>query len=436
MKTLFKNRQLLIYVLSIVIISVFFGVLYRYISRDVSNSLIASRQGEIRQVAGQVQEFLLEGTDSLRLSAYRIEIMLASGADSQEIRAYLEEMTNAYMRVIDSSFTGIYGVFRGEYIDGTGWTPAPDFVAESRPWYMAARKAGTEITMVDPYYDLQTGTIMMSLSKGLSDMKSVISMDVALEGIRKIVKEFAAENDREDILVLDDRFFVVGSSDRTQIGADYASENGTIGRMIADCLSEESDRYYHEFKFDGVRYLMTEAEIEKGWYAVSLIKQNEYMRPVGRIRLGLILILMVILFSITVIYLSFRNRQRELTGLKAQLKSVAGIYEGMYYIDIRNDTFSELMVSPDAGQILGERHEKAQYDIRAVMDEMTESHFKKAVFDFIDFSTLGSRLNGKRTIMREFVSSRNERCCIRFIPVTADEAGQPETVVVLIERYS
>ncbi len=430
-----ENRQFLIFVTSIIVLMGFLGVVFSALYRNVRNDNIVSKRAEVAKVAEKVNDFLEEGTNALKLSAYQVEAMMDAGTKPDEILRYLSETYHAYSRVIDSDYSDLYGVFQRKFLDGSGWVPGSDYIAESRPWYLAARNAGEEVAAVSSYYDMATGNVMMSLSKCLSDQRSVISIDISLDKIRKIVKSFAVENDQEIVMVLDKDCFVVAHSDRTQIGADYAKEEGTLGRAIADSFLSESDKDWYEISFDSVGYLLMTAETDQGWKAVTLSKTDDLMGTVNFLIFVMVLSMAVIICAIFIVYMNFRKKRHEAVKLNNQLQAVAGIYEAMYQVNLREDTFQEIKVNDETKQILGEKTDQAQYCIRTVMDELTEGHFKKSVFDFIDFSTLDARLSDNRSILREFVSNRNERCSVRFVPVTRDEEGKLETIIVLVERY-
>jgi hypothetical protein len=87
---------------------------------------------------------------------------------------------------IDENFTGIYGYIQGEYLDGIGWIPDDDYDPKSREWYLEAFEANGEPTIVHPYLDAQTDTIMISVSQLLNDGESVVSLDIALNEVQYI----------------------------------------------------------------------------------------------------------------------------------------------------------------------------------------------------------------------------------------------------------
>ena len=62
----------------------------------------------------------------------------------EEIRDFLIDQSERYLVDVDANFTGIYGLFMDEYIDGIQWVPDDDYVPREREWYIVAKEAGGE----------------------------------------------------------------------------------------------------------------------------------------------------------------------------------------------------------------------------------------------------------------------------------------------------
>ena len=56
-------------------------------------------------------------------------------------------------------------------------------------WYQAALEAGGEATIVAPYVDAQTGSVIISISRMLSNGKDVLSIDLMMDYIQEIVSD-------------------------------------------------------------------------------------------------------------------------------------------------------------------------------------------------------------------------------------------------------
>ncbi len=52
-----------------------------------------------------------------------------------------------------------------------------------------------EITFVEPYVDMQTGEVMMTVTDMLTDGESVIALDVSLKPIQEIIEKISMYTD-------------------------------------------------------------------------------------------------------------------------------------------------------------------------------------------------------------------------------------------------
>ena len=156
---------------------------------SVKKNIIISGENNITQFAMETNYFLVESVDAVKLAAYEVDRMMNKGSSSDDIHEYLVDQMDAFTGTLDKSFAGSYGVFDGEYIDSIDWVPDEDYVPEERDWYIDAVEAGGDVALVAPYLDAYTGNMMFSVSEMLSDRKSVVSLDISLEGIQKLVEE-------------------------------------------------------------------------------------------------------------------------------------------------------------------------------------------------------------------------------------------------------
>ncbi len=177
---------------------------------------------------------LLTRVNIVTLVGRTVENMLASGSSNEKIEAYLTDQTNNIIATLDPSTTGLYGWINREYLDGAGWVPEADYVPTERPWYTQTMASDQEITFVEPYLDLQTNTIMMTITDLMKDGESVLAMDVSLDPIQKIVEDVASSTEGSHAFVLDKEGMVVAHSDITQLGRNYLSETDTIGNVYPD----------------------------------------------------------------------------------------------------------------------------------------------------------------------------------------------------------
>ena len=400
---------------------------------NAKENMIVSRENEVLQAAAEANYFLVESVDAVKMTAYAIGRMQAKNASSAEILDYLTRESTIYTKAIDWNFTGFYGVFNGVYLDGIGWEPEPGYVAEERPWYIAAKEAEGEVALVTPYLDSQTGNIMMSVSQLLPDGKSAVSLDISLEGIQNLTEENAAHHIWKCAMILDDNGFVVAHSDPGELGKEYLKEQGTLGNAIAQNLySSEGD--YYEVRHEGKSYLVFKAAIGDDWHALAVMNENKILGSLQTIYIVFFITLLLIFGAIAYGFWNIQQKHLYAENLNRQVRAMANIYAAVRLIDLATDTFTFITRNSGEDDVqVGDKQEHAQNELRATMDVMTEVRFKKSMFAFIKFETLGERLKDKSTITKEYIDSNNCRCVARFVPVEWNEDKTLHVVMWMVE---
>ncbi len=213
--------------------------------------------------AAKIKEIMGVGTDTIRTTAIYVESVMKDGGGSEEITSFLASITNAYRESVDSDFSGIYGVFNGEYLDGAGWVPDKDYNPVLRPWYWAARMKGGEPAFAQPYVDAETGGIVISISMLLNDGQSVLAIDIKGEKIQQII---------EKMMFRSDGYELVADSDGYILFNDDAYCNGM------NIKTEEGRKRYGADKSDIINEVIGKAELNGGTdYVLSKIDEDNVM---------------------------------------------------------------------------------------------------------------------------------------------------------------
>lgn len=427
----FGLKHILYGILSTIITATAITIGCVILCRSVIKNISMQSELSARQSAEEFDKYLFSSTNTINLASYTIDIMLENNASNKAVLSYLEEETQKITQT-DNSFTGIYGFIRGEYLDGSGWVPYAEYNAEERPWYVNTLGHENEIVFIKPYIDMQTGIIMMTISKLLRDKKSVIALDVSLAHIQDITEQVASGKKGNYIMILNDSGDVVAHSDRNEIGLSYASEHGSLGNVIAQKVLKEKELHF-EFKFDNVKYVIFAEPINGGWYAISVVDSGRIYKPIRRIVAVSILIILIAIGVIARIFLGMCKKNLITSNLNVQLKTIADIYILMCDIDLKNDTFTNITNSFKEIEGLRVRQQDAQATLYSYMSFFTDEISKASIKSFIELSTLEERLNGANTITEEFLNKDNLWCRGRFIVAKRDKEGKLSRVLWVIE---
>ncbi len=203
-------------VIAVLVIVFFTGIIiiyYRMLYNEKRNNIVKTGELTAKESADDIDRYLTTNIDSVKLAAYTLDEMINEGRTDEEIQNYLVNDSTAIRSAVIENSTGLYGYINGRFFSGTNWEPPEDYEATERPWYKRPMENPGEITILDPYIDVQSGNMMLALGKTLCDGVSVISVDVSLDQIQNLTEE-AVKNGNSDIeMNLNDKVMVVAHSD-------------------------------------------------------------------------------------------------------------------------------------------------------------------------------------------------------------------------------
>lgn len=238
-----------------------------------------------------LEGYLTKGLDVMQVTAITIEYMMQNGASSEEIEAFLAEESKRYMEDIDANFTGIYGLFNGDYIDGIGWVPDDDYLPREREWYMTAKAAQGRPTIVSPYLDAQTGTIMISVSQLLYDNDSVISLDIVLNQIQIITQDIHMDGMGYGFII-DREGLVVAHSDEAEKGKNY--EDDAEMKKLLDKVYQEHGSKNFQTKLYGEDCTVFVDTVMDDWYVTMIISNTKLYQDIRNILMHNIIICVLV----------------------------------------------------------------------------------------------------------------------------------------------
>ncbi|MCM1244146.1 MAG: response regulator [Roseburia sp.] len=251
---------------------------FSFYSNAVSN-MIAMGESSLAQETEELNGYIAKGMDVLQVTAITVEYMMQQGASPEELEAFLREESERYMAEIDPNFTGIYGLFQGNYLDGIGWEPDADYVPQEREWYIAAQKAGGRPTVVSPYLDAQTNTIMISVSQLLYDNESVISFDIVMDQIQIITQSINLDGMGYGF-VIDKEGLVVAHSDEAEKGKNYQSDT-QMDDLMKKVYKEGPGTYNVTVDHDNCTVFAD--IVSNDWYVVMIISNTRLYHDIRNI---------------------------------------------------------------------------------------------------------------------------------------------------------
>ncbi len=286
---------ILIFVLQALMLVYIFGTTYKKLVDDVMD--IGSSNLDSRVI--MIENYLDRGGNTLWLAADTVDYMMEEGIDDDEMLKYLTRETANMQHKFDANFTGIYGTFGGVYIDGAGWTPEEGYDPTVREWYQSAVKADHEVVISKPYVDAQTGEIVVSFSKLLSDGVSVISMDIILNEVQRYVEEIDLGGSGY-AFVIDSDGTIIAHDDRMMVG-HAVDENGLYSDVIKRLPRDRKDVF--SAKIEGQNCTVFSSPVEGEWTLViiafnSVLFHNTWIQFLTGMAISCVIFLVIALFCV------------------------------------------------------------------------------------------------------------------------------------------
>ncbi|MGN0161038.1 MAG: HD domain-containing phosphohydrolase [Lachnospiraceae bacterium] len=299
------SKQFLITVIMVFCLLVF---MITYIFSSFYNSSVIQIEelgvSNMKSEAAMIENYLNKSMDVLWVTADTVNYMIENGASSDEILQYLTIEAEHETQQIDENFTGIYGYINGEYLDGIGWIPPKDYVPTQREWYIAAKEANGRATIVPPYLDAQTNTVMFSVSQLLSDGESVVSLDIALNEVQSITEEMTM-NDMGYGFIMDSTGLIIAHFDSSEKGKIYP-ENEEQEEMLHQIFDNQQESF--EMTIGGENCTVFANQVMNDWYVIMVVSNTKLFHDL-RTQMLIGILISATVFLIIVVFCAISARK-------------------------------------------------------------------------------------------------------------------------------
>ncbi len=284
---------ILVFCLLVSMLTYIFSSFYYSSVRNIEELGVSNMKSE----AAMIENYLNKSMGVLWVTADTVNYMMENGASSDEILKYLTAEAKHETEQIDENFTGIYGYINGEYLDGIGWVPPKDYIPTQRDWYIEAKKAGGKATIVPPYLDAQTNTVMFSVSQLLSDGESVVSLDVALNEVQTIT-EGMTMNDMGYGFIMDNTGLIIAHFDISEKGKVYP-EDEEQKEMLHQIIDNKRESF--EMKIGRENCTIFSNQVMNDWHVVMVVSNTKLFHEL-RVQMLIGILISVTVFLIIVVF--------------------------------------------------------------------------------------------------------------------------------------
>ncbi|MCR4813874.1 MAG: response regulator [Lachnospiraceae bacterium] len=304
-----RNRNSLILTLTITFILMTLLVVFttRVIFRTAFSAVQELGEDKAMAITADMENYLDTAKSVLWIAADTVDHMVDKGATDEEIVEYITRESTNTEQQFDESYTGIYGVIRGNYVDGVGWTPPEDYEPTERDWYKQTVAGGGNAVIVSPYVDAQTGNVIISVGRALSDNRDALALDLTLNGVQEIVENIQINGYGYGYVVNHDGL-VIAHPEKTENGKNYKEipEQKTLFSKVA-----ETGKGNFDTVINGEKCTVFVDTVLDQWYLVIITKNSELYQAPRQLLLVSILIAAVVYLLISTFYiLGYMSEQR------------------------------------------------------------------------------------------------------------------------------
>ncbi|SCY31722.1 Signal transduction histidine kinase [Lachnospiraceae bacterium XBB2008] len=427
-------RRALIFVLLALSFAALILVYNMLLRNFVTRSLQTESEISAINSAKEVDIYLSTGTDVIDVAEYTVEKMLSENRTDEEILEYLTYETNTIQNSILPATTGIYGCIRDRYFDGSGWDPGEDYVPQERPWYLEAVADKGNIVLINPYFDLYSEEVVMTIAKALPDGENVVAVDITLGRIQEITEENVGNDADTKRMVISSNGFVVAHSDIDERAANYLEETGTFGNLVlTSVLNSEND--FTDIRYQGDYYTVYGVPIGKDWYSISVVDSRKLTFPllILAVTSGFAIIATFVIF--TVIMLRTGKRTIIADNLQSILSSSADIYMSLCDLDVINNSVTGIKnVNPAIAKAVESCDGNMKEIFAGIMTGLPESPTKQAAVEFSDLSTIDERMKDTDIATVEYLSYGNIWVRARLLVSERTPEGKVSHVLWMLEN--
>ena len=417
----------------IAIIIVYHSLLMTYARRNIREN----GEHNARRSSTEIEMYLTSGRDTLEEAAYTLDRMIIEGAPEGEDLNYLTGETEILENTTFIDTTGLYAFMHGVYHDGSGWDPGPDYDATDRPWYTEAIAGNGEIVLVNPYLDMYSGKMVMTIAKSLTDGESVVAIDVMLGKIQEIIEAHSKEYGDSINMVISGNGMVVAHTDFSEIGKNYLEESGSPGaEAYKTAIRDVSDGGF-DFEYGDTSYTASVVQISNGWVDISVADSETVYTPAKRMVMLSVLTILITLVVFTLIMFYSGKKDLKTKRLESLLKSSADIYMSLCEFDLRNNTVTEVKnVNPAISNAVKMVDHNANEVFKNVMSMLPDSPTKKMAVDFTDLDTIDERMKDTDTATIEYYSFGGNWVRARLIVSERTAEGKVAHVLWMLENIT
>ena len=273
-------------------------------------------QSQLEIIRSDFQGNLQTAENTTIKLAMETEQLLKSNAQFEEVEKFFVASKREQIRLTD-------GVCFNVYMANENWTIVPDFDAppeyhtKERLWYKGAVESDGEIYISEPYIDAMTGKMCYTMSKMLSDNKTVVGTDFNFSEIQHLIQKMDTTNNHKALIVTKSGM-IIGYTDMNLVGEKIADKLPDYEEILNHIVQSDNNESFTA-QIDGDEHTIFSSATDNGWYMILSVDnwtlyKNRYMQMIFTVLLSLLMMFAIIFFYLN----AMKNALKAETALKVK----------------------------------------------------------------------------------------------------------------------
>ena len=285
------------------------------------NQAEESGRSQLEIIRAELQGKLQTAENVTIKLATETEQLLKANAPFEEIEKFFYKNKNDLTHLTDGVCFNLYMAKENQTIVPNFDVP-PEYHTTERFWYKGATENHGEIYITDPYIDAVTGKMCYTISKMLSDNKTVIGMDFNFSEIQYLIQKMSTTNDRKALIVTKNGM-IIGYTNMNMVGEKISDRLPDYEEILNHIVKAGNDESFTA-QIGGAEHTIFSAETENGWYLILSINnlalyKNRSMQIIFTVLLNLLLMSVVIFLYLN----AMKNALQTESALKVKTEILA-----------------------------------------------------------------------------------------------------------------
>jgi signal transduction histidine kinase/CheY-like chemotaxis protein len=255
---------------------------YFFVSAIVRSHNLDNVEEAFSTAEARLEESLHEAEMTLANASFVIGEMAENGEPPERVRRYMTDLANWLQdKEHMLGFNGLYGVVRGDFLDGVKGDAAADDEVENQPWFAAAKKMSGQVatTLQDRSGTDRTIIFSQALYDDEMNFLGVLALDVYFTKFLEYAGSIGAANGGYGV-ILNQNLEIIAHKETELLGMPLQklSEDWLKATTPLESVGEVFERQMVDF--DGERAVAFLRQIFNGWYIGTIIPLKGFYRDV------------------------------------------------------------------------------------------------------------------------------------------------------------